>query len=228
VITREFIDALNLTDLQGAAEWSTASDSIPNNGDATFFTFSTYYQTRGVRAGTQQRNFFSQYGDNDTFDLERIELQASVSDDLGAGPRAQRLVWIDVTDLLLEVGGDEFASSVEDAAARLAAVSLSVYVFVPAEAPSATMAVACATVLLVVAMTFVMTSSDARVTAARLADVSPTVAIVTVPALPALMSSVARAALAAKELFSPITKASKTRSEPSRRSLLQSTWPCRT
>jgi outer membrane receptor protein involved in Fe transport len=80
VITREFIEALNLTDLQGAAEWATASDSIPNNGDATFFTFSTYYQTRGVRAGTQQRNFFSQYGDNDTFDLERL--------DFGRGPNS--------------------------------------------------------------------------------------------------------------------------------------------
>src|SRR5687768_8646167 len=41
VITREFIDALNLIDLQGAAEWSTGSADIPNNGDATFFTFST-------------------------------------------------------------------------------------------------------------------------------------------------------------------------------------------
>ena len=56
VMTREFIDALNLTDLQTAAEWSTGSDSIPNNGDATFFTFSTYYQTRGVRAGTNNAN----------------------------------------------------------------------------------------------------------------------------------------------------------------------------
>lgn len=80
VMTREFIDALNLTDLQTAAEWSTGSDSIPNNGDATFFTFSTYYQTRGVRAGTQQRNFFPQYGDNDTFDIERF--------DFGRGPNS--------------------------------------------------------------------------------------------------------------------------------------------
>lgn len=80
VITREFIDALNLVDLQGAAEWSTGSANIPNNGDATFFTFSTYYQTRGVRAGTQQRNFFPQYGDNDTFDIERF--------DFGRGPNS--------------------------------------------------------------------------------------------------------------------------------------------
>ncbi len=80
VITREFIDALNLTDLQGAAEWSTGSSDIPDTGTSTFFTFSTYYQTRGVRAGTQQRNFFPQYGDNDTFDIERF--------DFGRGPNS--------------------------------------------------------------------------------------------------------------------------------------------
>ena len=56
------------------------------------------------------------------------------------------------------------------------------------------MAVAWATVLLLVAMTFVITSSEALVTPARLADVSLTVAIVTMPALPAVMSFVASAA----------------------------------
>ena len=80
VITREFIDALDLIDLQSAAEWSTGSAEIPHVGDATFFTFSTYYQTRGVRAGTQQRNFFPQYGDHDTFDIERF--------DFGRGPNS--------------------------------------------------------------------------------------------------------------------------------------------
>jgi outer membrane receptor protein involved in Fe transport len=80
VITREFIDALNLTDLQEAAEWSTGSSDIPNTGTANFFTFSTYYQTRGVRAGTQQRNFFPQYGDNDTYNVERF--------DFGRGPNS--------------------------------------------------------------------------------------------------------------------------------------------
>ena len=80
VITREFIDALNLVDLQSAAEWSTGSSFIPDTGTANFFTFSTYYQTRGVRAGTQQRNFFPQYGDNDTFDVERF--------DFGRGPNS--------------------------------------------------------------------------------------------------------------------------------------------
>lgn len=80
VITREFIDALNLIDLQAAAEWSTGSAEIPDNGTANFFTFSTYYQTRGVRAGTQQRNFFPQNGDGDTYNVERF--------DFGRGPNS--------------------------------------------------------------------------------------------------------------------------------------------
>ncbi len=80
VITRDFIDALGIVDLQEAAEWSTGSASIPDTGTANFFTFSTYYQTRGVRAGTQQRNFFPQYGDHDTFDIERF--------DFGRGPNS--------------------------------------------------------------------------------------------------------------------------------------------
>jgi outer membrane receptor protein involved in Fe transport len=80
VITREFIDALDLIDLQSVAEWTTGSTEIPHVGDATFFTFSTYYSTRGTRAGTQQRNFFPQYGDQDTFDIERF--------DFGRGPNS--------------------------------------------------------------------------------------------------------------------------------------------
>ncbi len=80
VVTREFIDALDLIDLQSAADWSTGSSEIPHVGDATFFTFSTYYSTRGTRAGTQQRNFFPQYGDQDTFDIERF--------DFGRGPNS--------------------------------------------------------------------------------------------------------------------------------------------
>jgi outer membrane receptor protein involved in Fe transport len=80
VITRDFIDALGIVDLQEAAEWSTGSSFIPDTGTANFFTFSTYYQTRGVRAGTQQRNFFPQYGDHDTFDIERF--------DFGRGPNS--------------------------------------------------------------------------------------------------------------------------------------------
>ncbi len=82
VITREFIDALGITDLMQAAEWATSSSFSPGTGTNNFFTFSTQYATRGVTvsAGTQQRNFFPQYGENDTFDLERF--------DFGRGPNS--------------------------------------------------------------------------------------------------------------------------------------------
>ncbi len=48
------------------------------------------------------------------FDLERIDLQWSIPDDLGPDAKAQRIVWLDVTDLLLEVGGDQFADDLAD------------------------------------------------------------------------------------------------------------------
>ncbi|MBL9189838.1 MAG: hypothetical protein JNK23_20320 [Opitutaceae bacterium] len=82
VMTREFIDALGITDLMQATEWATSSSFSPGTGTNNFFTFSTQYATRGVTvsAGTQQRNFFPQYGENDTFALERF--------DFGRGPNS--------------------------------------------------------------------------------------------------------------------------------------------
>jgi outer membrane receptor protein involved in Fe transport len=82
VITREFIDALGITDLMQATDWATSASFNPSTGTNNFFTFSTQYVTRGVTvpAGTQQRNFFPQYGENDTFDIERF--------DFGRGPNS--------------------------------------------------------------------------------------------------------------------------------------------
>src|SRR5215207_5415288 len=37
IITREFIDALNLTDLQSAADWNTSSTVAVDNGQQNFF-----------------------------------------------------------------------------------------------------------------------------------------------------------------------------------------------
>ncbi|HQR20761.1 MAG TPA: hypothetical protein PKV98_07835 [Burkholderiaceae bacterium] len=48
------------------------------------------------------------------FEIEKIELQWSIPDDLGPDARAQRPIWLDVTDLLLEIGGDDFVGAVED------------------------------------------------------------------------------------------------------------------
>ena len=58
VINREFIDALNLTDLQSAANWATGSTFQSDIGTFNFTTFTVRYNTRGVSAGQQLRNFF--------------------------------------------------------------------------------------------------------------------------------------------------------------------------
>ncbi len=73
VINREFIDALNLTDLQSAANWATGSTFQSDIGTNNFTTFTVRYNSRGVSAGQQQRNFFPVNGDNDSYALERYD-----------------------------------------------------------------------------------------------------------------------------------------------------------
>ena len=60
VVTREFLDALNLTDLQSAAEWTTSSTVAVDNGQQNFFFNPVQYTVRGAGAGRPQRNFFPQ------------------------------------------------------------------------------------------------------------------------------------------------------------------------
>jgi hypothetical protein len=73
VINREFIDALNLTDLQSAANWATGSTFNSDIGTFTFTTFTVRYTSRGVTAGQQLRNFFPVNGDNDSYAQERYD-----------------------------------------------------------------------------------------------------------------------------------------------------------
>ncbi len=73
VITREFIDALNITDLMGAQEWTPSSTYQADTGANNFFTFTTRFTVRGVQAGQPQRNFFPVNSDSDSFDLERYD-----------------------------------------------------------------------------------------------------------------------------------------------------------
>ncbi len=73
VINREFIDALNLTDLQSAQNWATGSTFQSDIGTFNFTTFTTRYTTRGISAGQQLRNFFPVNGDNDSYALERYD-----------------------------------------------------------------------------------------------------------------------------------------------------------
>ena len=73
VINREFIDALNITDLQSAQNWATGSTFQSDIGTFNFTTFTVRYNSRGVSAGQQQRNFFPVNGDNDAYSLERYD-----------------------------------------------------------------------------------------------------------------------------------------------------------
>ncbi len=80
VITREFIDALGITDLQSAAEWATSSTLNVDNGQQNFFNSPVNFTIRGVSSGRGQRNFFPQTNNGDSFNLERY--------DFGRGPNS--------------------------------------------------------------------------------------------------------------------------------------------
>jgi outer membrane receptor for ferric coprogen and ferric-rhodotorulic acid len=73
VINREFIDALNLTDLMQAQNWATGSTFTSDIGTFNFTTFTVRYTSRGVSAGQQLRNYFPVNGDNDSYALERYD-----------------------------------------------------------------------------------------------------------------------------------------------------------
>lgn len=73
VITREFIEALNITDLMQAQNWTTGATFNSDIGTFNFTTFTVRYTSRGVTAGQQLRNFFPVNGDNDSYALERYD-----------------------------------------------------------------------------------------------------------------------------------------------------------
>ncbi|MGH7958785.1 MAG: TonB-dependent receptor plug domain-containing protein, partial [Opitutaceae bacterium] len=83
VITREFIDAVGITNLQEAADWSTGNViALEQIGGGNFFGNFYAYNTRGFSSiGTRpQRNFFPQYINSDSYNLERY--------DFGRGPNS--------------------------------------------------------------------------------------------------------------------------------------------
>ena len=80
VITRDFIDALGITDLQNAAEWTTGGTLNVDNGLQNFFASPINYTIRGNGNSRPQRNFFPQFNNGDSYNLERY--------DFGRGPNA--------------------------------------------------------------------------------------------------------------------------------------------
>lgn len=81
VITREFIDALGITDLNQAAEWTTNSMKFyDGQGGGDTFNITAPITTRGVggNTGLRQRNFFVYFAPMDSYAIERY--------DFGRGP----------------------------------------------------------------------------------------------------------------------------------------------
>lgn len=78
VLTKEFIDALQLTDLTEMARWSTNSMDVPNDGGeyglASTDGVAMRISSRGVGSNQPQKNFFPVYYSFDSYNLERLDL----------------------------------------------------------------------------------------------------------------------------------------------------------
>lgn len=76
VLTREFIDALGVSDVTEAAQWTTNASFAKDDGRSTQFGrvgFNDLVTFRGVPANRAQVNFFPVHFDYDSFNLERFD-----------------------------------------------------------------------------------------------------------------------------------------------------------
>ncbi len=73
VQTREFIDALQLTSLAEAAEWTVNSTTRKDEGRNELFGAATQVTMRGVSANGVQRNFFPLDVNYDSYNLDRFD-----------------------------------------------------------------------------------------------------------------------------------------------------------
>ncbi|MSU49951.1 MAG: hypothetical protein EXS37_12840 [Opitutus sp.] len=74
VLTRDFIDALQLVDLNEMAKWAPNSYDIPENGDAYGTGNDLFISSRGVSSAGPQRNFFPVNFNFDSYNIERLDL----------------------------------------------------------------------------------------------------------------------------------------------------------
>ncbi len=74
VLTRDFIDALQLVDLNEMAKWAPNSYDIPENGDAYGTGNDLFISSRGVSSAGPQRNFFPVNFNFDGYNVERLDL----------------------------------------------------------------------------------------------------------------------------------------------------------
>ena len=75
VLTREFIDALNLTDLTEATKWTVNTNQTLDNGSNIMFgnDLPNSATIRGITSNQPQIDFFPVYFDYDSFNLERFD-----------------------------------------------------------------------------------------------------------------------------------------------------------
>lgn len=81
VLTRDFLDALNLIDTEDALTWAVGTDKLKDNGsDKIFYTDAgSNVRSRGVHVRGVQRNFFLLGLSSDTYSQERIDFARSPS-----------------------------------------------------------------------------------------------------------------------------------------------------
>jgi hypothetical protein len=74
VLTRDFIDALGLTDLTEMVKWAPNSYDLQDNGQTYDTGGSVRIASRGVASNNPQRNFFPVYYNFDSYNLDRLDL----------------------------------------------------------------------------------------------------------------------------------------------------------
>ncbi|MES2693138.1 MAG: TonB-dependent receptor plug domain-containing protein [Verrucomicrobiota bacterium] len=74
VLTKDFIDALQLTDLTEMSRWAPNSYDVPENGDAYGTGSDLFISSRGVSSNGPQRNFFPVNFNFDSYNIERLDL----------------------------------------------------------------------------------------------------------------------------------------------------------
>ncbi|MFT3868451.1 MAG: hypothetical protein QM715_08135 [Nibricoccus sp.] len=74
-LTREFIDAMGISDINSASQWATNSVKIldPAGGGDTFGLTSLGQQRGANASGNRMVNFFPYYAPNDTYNLDRVD-----------------------------------------------------------------------------------------------------------------------------------------------------------
>ena len=73
VQTREFLDALNISDVNEALNWTVNATTTPDDGGGQLFGGTGSSTIRGVSSNTQNRNFFAGGSNPSTYNMDRMD-----------------------------------------------------------------------------------------------------------------------------------------------------------